>query len=274
MEKTTVDEVAKLYDEQSELSDMLAGGQFHLSYWYDDQDTTSAVDASQRITSRVVEALGLRPGEHVLDAGCGMGTPAIWIAGHSKVRVTGITVSQVQVAGGNERAAASGMSEHVTFEYGDFMALSYPEGMFDAVIAIESLQEAPDLDKSVQELFRVLRPGGRMVISDCTTEREMNAEQAKKFRTDVNVVRPPTLAEWFDSLRGAGFEVEEYTQCGPRVYGRRSRYLEETDAIRDELVAKFGQQTFDELRAGIDEFFSLGSEYIGYAIIAARKPRT
>jgi cyclopropane fatty-acyl-phospholipid synthase-like methyltransferase len=265
-------EVGKVYDERSELSDMLAGGHLHLSYWYDDQDRTPAADASQRITRRVVDTLGLGPDDHLLDAGCGMGAPAIRIAEETGARVTGVTVSNVQVHGAEQKAKASGVADRVSFRYGDFMSLDFADGTFDAVMAIEALQECPDLHAALREFSRVLRAGGLIAISDYTTETAITAEQRRQFRPEVDI-KLPTLPEWLGALRGAGFEVEEYLQCGPRVFGHRSRYLEETDAVRDQIVAKYDEETFQGLRQEVAKFFTFGPKYLGYAIISARKPR-
>lgn len=60
----------------------------------------------------------------------------------------------------NKRAEAGGAGELAHFEYGDFTAPSCPDASFDAVLALESPQNAPDLDQVLGELFRVLRPGG------------------------------------------------------------------------------------------------------------------
>lgn len=265
-------DVGKVYDEQSEISDLLADGQLHLSYWYHDQDRAPADEASRRITRRVVETLGLGPGDHLLDAGCGMGAPAIWIAEQTGARVTGVTVSNVQVHGAEQRAKASKVADRVRFEYGDFTRLPYADGTFDAVMAIEALQEVPDLDAALREFNRVLRPGGVIAVSDYTAEAPMTAEQRTQFRPELDV-HLPALPEWIGALRGAGFEVEEYLQCGPRVFGHISRYLEETDVQRERIVAKFGEEVFEGLREGVASFFSLGKEHLGYAIIAARKPQ-
>lgn len=113
MRKATVDaaEIAKAYDQASPLWEAFNDSQIHLAYWYDERDDTPLAQAAQRITRKVVDSLGLRPGEHLLDAGCGLGAPAILVAKETGARVTGITVSNVQVTEARKRANAAGLGE-------------------------------------------------------------------------------------------------------------------------------------------------------------------
>src|SRR5690554_4036922 len=107
------DEVGRMYDDSAELSQLFIDGQEHLPYWYDDRDDTPVVRAAERITHKVADALGLQPGEYVLDAGCGVGGPAVLLAREYDVRVTGITVSVAQVEQARLRAGRSDLSDRV-----------------------------------------------------------------------------------------------------------------------------------------------------------------
>ncbi|WP_036320315.1 SAM-dependent methyltransferase [Microbispora sp. ATCC PTA-5024] len=274
MARTTVDpvDIGKMYDESAPISDTFNEGQIHLAYWYGDGDDTPMVEASKRITRKVADALGLRPGERVLDAGCGLGAPAILIARETGADVTGVTVSAVEAGEAQRKADASGIAERVRFEQADFSALPYGEGHFDAVLAMESLQCAPDLGATLAELFRVLRPGGRITFADYTTEERMGLDEAEAFAAAINLNRLPTLAEWFAALGAAGFAVEEYTQCGPRVFGMGPKFVESAETARGVLAERFGDEMVTGLKDALRDFFAPGPDRIGYVIVSARKP--
>jgi ubiquinone/menaquinone biosynthesis C-methylase UbiE len=264
---TTPAEIGKLYDEACRLSGIFNDGQEHLAYWYDNQDDTPIIEAGKRLTRRVVDTLGLRPGEHVLDAGCGVGAPAIMVAQETGARVTGITISSAEATEAGQRAAASGLNGQVRFQHGDYMSIPYPDGTFDAVLAIESLTHAPDLEAALREFSRVLRPGGRVAISECT-RMHPDAQIPDLYKAN----RLMALPEWIDALQAAGFVVEEYTQCGRRVYGMGLRYLDRADELHDTLVSNFGADIVGALKQGYRDMFGAGPENMGYAILAARKP--
>lgn len=264
--------IGKHYDERSPIGDEFRDGQLHMWYWYDREDDAPLAQAVGRITTKVTDTLGLRPGEHVLDAGCGPGTTAIGMAERFGVRVTGVTVSQFEIERATERAAASPARDLVRFEYGDFMALPYDDGAFDAVLALESLQNAPALGQVLDELYRVLRPGGRISMSDFSLESAGPPERLAKFMDTLKLSRLPSLPEWLGHLRTAGFEIEEHTQCGPRVLGRKAKYIEAALARRQEIAEKFGEAALNEFASRHHGFFAPKKNQVGYAIVSARKP--
>ncbi|WP_412543664.1 methyltransferase domain-containing protein [Longispora sp. K20-0274] len=272
MTASGAEQIGRRYDESTPMSHAFNDGQIHLSYWYGADDPTPMVEASQRITRKVADALGLRPGERVLDAGCGLGAPAILIARETGAVVTGVTVSTVEVQEAAKRAAEAGLGDTVRFEHGDYMALPFADGSFDAVLAIESLLHAPDPARALAEFRRVLRPGGRLALAEYTVEAGMSAEEAGRFARDMLMNTLLSLPAWLDALRAAGFRVEEYTQCGPRVFGMGPKYLDSAAQVRDTLVAKFGEEGYAGLELGLSAFMAPGAERIGYAIVAARRP--
>ncbi|RLK09676.1 methyltransferase family protein [Micromonospora sp. M71_S20] len=265
-------DIGRHYDERSPIEDEFRNGQVHMYYWYDEDDSATLTEAVARISRKVTDTLGLRAGEHVLDAGCGPGETAVSLARQYGVRVTGITVSAFEVEKANERAAASGVGELAHFEYGDFMKLDHPDGTFDAVLALESLQNAPDLDRVLGELYRVLRPGGRLSLSDFSLESTADPQRLAKFMASLRLTVLPSLAEWNARLRAAGFEIEEYTQCGPRVYGRKAKFLEAAMVRRGEVAAKFGESAMADFSRRSIGFFAPRKDQIGYVIVSARKP--
>lgn len=268
----TSDDVGRHYDERSPIGDEFRDGQLHMWYWYGREDEAPLAEAVDRITRKVTDTLGLRPGERVLDAGCGPGTAALAIAERFAVDITGITVSRFELDRARTRARASTVGDRVRFEYGDFVALEYPDDAFDAVLALESLQNAPDLPRVLGELFRVLRPGGRISLSDFSLESTQPADRLARFMETLRLSRIPSLPEWLAHLRTAGFDIEEYTQCGPRVLGRKGKYLAAAMARRDEIADRLGEAAVTTFAHNHQGFFAPRKNQIGYAIIAARKP--
>lgn len=270
---TTPEEIGRMYDEAGPISKAFNDGQEHLSYWYGDDDPTPLTEAAQRLTRKVVETLGLRAGAEVLDAGCGLGAASLLVAEEFGVRLTGVTVSGVQVAEARRRAQERGLADRVRFQYGDFMALPLQDSSFDAVMAIESLMHAPDLARVLAEFHRVLRPGGALAFSDYTLQEAMSPQEAELYAATYKANRPLSMGEWRTAVHHGGFAIEEYTECGPRVYGMGPRHLAKANAMRAELTASFGAEAADGLREGLRSHFAPGGRRIGYVIMTARRPR-
>ena len=117
--------------------------------------------------ARHVQGLGAR---RLLEIGCGRGDFALWIARtFPGAEITAIDLSEVAVARAQERAATTAIP--VKFETGDGEALRFGDATFDAVISCECLEHVPRPERMAAEIFRVLVPGGRFVL---TTENYFN----------------------------------------------------------------------------------------------------
>jgi 2-polyprenyl-3-methyl-5-hydroxy-6-metoxy-1,4-benzoquinol methylase len=111
---------------------------------------------------RTWEALRLRPGGRILDAGCGSGQFALAFAARG-ARVTGVDLSPEMIRRASEHAAARGMT--IDWRTGDVTHLSDPFAVYDAIHARVLLQFVPDVPAALREFRRVLRPGGRLLAS-------------------------------------------------------------------------------------------------------------
>ena len=116
------------------------------------------------------DRLGLRPGERVLDMGCGAGRHAfeLYRRGADVVALDQNTSDLAEVAVMFEAMAAEGQvptgSSAATVE-GDALALPFDDGEFDRIIAAEILEHIPDDRTAMEELFRVLKPGGVLAVT-------------------------------------------------------------------------------------------------------------
>ena len=108
----------------------------------------------------VAGLLDVREGEAVCDVGCGYGDLAVRLANQSGVSVTGVTISARQV----EHSVATGIPG-VLIVHADWLANGLPDESFDGLVAVESLSHMKSPAEAVAEMARVLRPGGRAVLS-------------------------------------------------------------------------------------------------------------
>ena len=124
----------------------------------------------------ILDRLQLRGDEHVLDMGCGRGAVMIAVAHRLKTgHVTGIDIWSTRDQSGNRKevternASLEGVADRVEVQTGDMRALPFPDSTFDLVVsslAIHNIPNEADRRKAVAEGFRVLKPGGRVVVAD------------------------------------------------------------------------------------------------------------
>jgi tocopherol O-methyltransferase len=136
----------------------------HFGYW--DGNTRGHADSVNNMNRVMAERLGIQPGQRVLDAGCGQGGSAVWLAREYDVEVVGITIVPHQVARARRYAMSEGVADRVRFEEQDYSRTSFPDASFDVVWAMESVCHAADKPRFLAEARRLLRPGGRLGIED------------------------------------------------------------------------------------------------------------
>jgi SAM-dependent methyltransferase len=122
------------------------------------------------LTRRLADLLALTSAQRVLDVASGRGTTALMLAGEYGVRVDAVDLSAASVALAQGAADAAGLAARVVFTAGDAEALPYPDAMFDAVVCECAFCTFPDKATAATELARVLRPGGRVGITDVVAD--------------------------------------------------------------------------------------------------------
>jgi SAM-dependent methyltransferase len=251
---------ARLYE--SEIVTRLLGDSFH--------------PGGTALTERLGQLLGLNPEHLVLDAASGKGASAILIAQRFGCAVVGVDLSTQNVAYANAEADRLGLAGRVSFRVGDAERLPLDDASADAVICECAFCTFPDKPRAARELMRVLRPGGRIGLSDVTRAPGPDGELADLMAWIACLADACPADEYAARLKGAGFiDVT----------------VENHDAALLEMIRNIGSRLFvaDILRGlqkidleGIDlvaanrmtrqALVAVSERRLGYAVMCASKP--
>lgn len=183
-----------------------------------------------------VADLGVAPGSTLVDVGCGHGGPGLWVCARTGSNLVGVDISEPALSASRDRASSLGLTSEVSYRLGHFESLPLADGEADAVMSIDALLFAPDKVRAARELARVLRDGGRLVLTswDYGTQPEN---------------RPPQVDDHRPILEAAGFEILRYDETE-----RWQERMRSIDALLlnsvEELAAEDGSDP-NEVREGI-----------------------
>ena len=191
----------------------------HFGYW--DETTRTHGQSLLRTNEVMADAIGIGPGDRVLDAGCGVGGSAIWLASQRGAEVVGVNVSPEQVALGRRYVRQRRLEDRVTILQRDYKATGLPDESFDVFWACESIAHSPDQRDTLAEAYRLLRPGGRLIVRDIyPTRPPANAEEQAMVDLWYRawVLPPlPSAEQFLAFVSGAGFtevHMEDVTASG------------------------------------------------------------
>lgn len=121
----------------------------------------------ESILRKIIQTLGLPPSSHGLDAGCGIGTQAIYLAQAIMPdgQVTGLDLSADRLGYTEGIIRQSAFAKQITFKQGDVISLPFPDKNFDWVWSCDCIgYPAGDLPPILKELLRVTKPGGKIAV--------------------------------------------------------------------------------------------------------------
>jgi sterol 24-C-methyltransferase len=170
------------------------------------------------------DALEATKGEDILEFGCGFGEIGRQVAKISGANVTGLTMADEEIVGGNERIVKAGLGGQCSMVQGNYHKMPFANETFDKVFGVYTLKYSADLPTAFADAARVLKPGGKLASYEILLSDkfdETNAEHKKLVHNiSYSTCMPPLWSA--DAFRKAAEKaglqaVDEKDLCEPEV---------------------------------------------------------
>ncbi|MBD0372718.1 MAG: methyltransferase domain-containing protein [Pyrinomonadaceae bacterium] len=269
----SVEAVREHYDRLSVFYGALWGEHIHHGYW---EDGESPARAQVKLVERLAAGAHIPRNSRVLDVGCGIGGPALWLARNLNCSVLGLTISPVQARMATARAQAEGLNSHLRFEIADANQLQFDEEGFDVVWVIECSEHLTDKARFIESCARALKPGGVLALCTWLTADEYaRPEHAQLIAAVCDGMLCPQLASMRDYtnwMLAGGFkeiEAEDITQQVKETWTHCTALTSRPDIeallrMTDERTRRF-VETFEVMRRAYAEGAT------SYGMFTARK---
>lgn len=226
------------------------------------------------LTRRLARAMGLHTGQRVLDVASGPGSTAFLLADEFKVDVVGVDLGEDSVAKANAKAAEMGVEERVEFRHGDAERLPLEDESVDAIVCECAFCTFPDKATAAAEMARVLKPGGKVGITDVALDASRLDEELQSMAGWVACLadaRP--LDEYVELLAAAGLRTtltESHDEGLARMIDQIDARLV---AFKMAGVAALESVDFDQARRRTALAAQAVKDGIaGYKLLVAEKP--
>lgn len=228
-------------------------------------------------TRELVRLCHIGPDSYVLDVGCGAGATPAYLARHVGCRVVAVDLREGMIARARERGRRERVGERVEFRVADARDLPFEDCLFDAVLCESVATFVEEKQQVVNELVRVLKPGGYVGLNEEIWIETPPASLANEVKHIFNVEPDlPTEGDWRVMLEQAGLQDlvvarRRFTARGESAQLKRYRLQDMAAMFYRTLALYLKNPAFRDYMRGRRRIPEDAFRYFGYGLFVGRK---
>lgn len=269
-------EVAREYynsDDADTFYSVIWGGEDIHVGMYESEDEP-IFDASRRTVEHMAGRLkGLGPNDRVLDVGAGYGGAARYLAQTYGCRVAALNLSEVENDRDRKLNREQGLDHLVEVVDASFEDIPYPDESFDVVWSQDAILHSGDRPRVLQEVVRVMRPGGRFVFTDPMAADDCPPGVLSPILERIHLDSLGSPGWYIETLRSLGLVDEGYQDHAHQLTNHYSRVLRELESREDELRGRVSEQYVERMKKGLRHWIEGGRNgYLAWGVFLFGKP--
>lgn len=249
-------------------SQVWGGEDIHVGLYHDTDDIR---EASQRTVHCMAEKVAPLAGRRVVDLGSGYGGAARVLAGEYQAHVTCLNVARVENERNRKLTAEAGLADAIEVIDASFDDMPLDDPQFDIAWSQDAILHAPDRRAVLDEVARVLKPGGLFVFTDPMQADDLQDRQAMQPIYDrIHLPDLASIGFYRNELEQRGFETLEIDEMTDQLGTHYRRVREDMLARQDELG--LSEEFVDRMSEGLGHWVSGAAEgRLSWAIMVFRK---
>ncbi len=242
---------------------------------YDDPSLTIGA-ASRETTKKMVDILpsSVDGNTRILDLGSGYGGAARYVSWHYGCKVDCLDISEKQNEVNTKKIKRAGLDQLIHVIEGDFQKIPSEDSAYDIIWSNDALLHSEDRGKAIQEISRVLRPGGWFIFTDI-----LHGEKAARGSLKAILERLPaqslsTLKDYQKMLRNVDFEEEYMEELPQHLITHYTRIQKEFKSEKKVLIENMGEESYQKYLKGLSLWVRGAKKgYLNWGIFLYRKAK-
>lgn len=247
------------------------GEDIHVGFYSSSQ--TPIREASRKTVLEMIKRLPLISNQtRILDIGSGYGGAAPYLSQAFHCKVACLNLSEVENERNRTKNRAAGLDHLVSVTQGNFENLPFPAASFDLVWSQDAILHSNKKEKVFEEVFRVLKPGGRFIFTDPMQSDDCPPDVLKDVLARIHLEEMGSVKSYRSFASKLGMKTISVDEFPDQLVHHYACVLSELEKQYDTILEKSGRQYLDTMMVGLNHWVQAGKKgYLNWGILLFQK---